>query len=345
MTANKKAVQVRIDAGTASQAGHQRAHDLRIGPQPDYVDASRISLNRVLIEPLTGVLLREVCETRRSQRETKRAMKSNAAVCVSGIITFGHEAQPLFEALTTEQQDAAFREVAEAVAARIGTTVSGLVFHSDEAAPHAHFQCPAVALDGQPVSKLAKRDALRDMQTIAAEIMGRHAPGIERGKPRWQRIAEGEEYADTVHRSATMMRAVLPAEIAEAEAKLAETAKALATNIERAAKARADLDKAVFQNGVESDKATKIRKRAETYEKRVKAAETKVANATDELEAMQASLAKIERSTVSAVANLEKLQGETVETKATLDGLEKSVAQKKTKIDSLRMRLQSLNAA
>ena len=40
MPANSKAVQVRIDGATASQIGGQRAHDLRIGVQPDYVAQS-----------------------------------------------------------------------------------------------------------------------------------------------------------------------------------------------------------------------------------------------------------------------------------------------------------------
>ena len=72
-----------------------------------------------LVAPLAGPELRETCEARRSQRQTQRAMKSNAAICVSGIITFGHEAQPIFAALTSNQQDAAYREVAEAIAGNL----------------------------------------------------------------------------------------------------------------------------------------------------------------------------------------------------------------------------------
>lgn len=244
MAANKKAVQVRIDTVTASQAGHQRAHDLRIGPQPEYVDAARSHLNRILIEPLPGVQLREICEARRGQRATKRAMKSNAAVGVSGIITFGHEAQPIFAALAPDDQDRAYREVAEAVADRIGTTLTGLVIHRDEAADHAHFQLPGFTLDGKPVSQVAKREALRDMQTLAAAIMQRYAPGIERGKSRFQRIAEGESYADTIHKSATDMRERLPREIKAAEAdrdqrrsQAEEAREVMWANIESAGKA------------------------------------------------------------------------------------------------------------
>lgn len=345
MAANKKAVQVRIDPGTASQAGHQRAHDLRIGPQPDYVDPTRSHLNRVLIEPLSGLDLRAICETRRSQRETKRGMKSNAAVVISGIITFGHDAQPIFEALTPAQQDAAYQEVAEAVAARIGTTVSGLVTHGDEAAGHAHFQCPGVTLDGLPVSKFAKREALRDIQTIAAEIMARHAPGIERGKSRWQRIEEGESYADTVHKGAADMRHRLPAEIAAKEAELAEVAAKLDTNRDRLAKAEADLAKAIAANGAESDKAEKIRKRAATYETRATKAQAEADRITAELDAARASLARIEDAKTRAQSDLAGIEARKEAAAAELDGLTGAVAQKKTKIASLQARLRTLNAA
>ena len=119
LASNPRAAQVRIEAASASRAGGQRAHDLRLGPQPSYVDADRTHLNRVLIQPWTGVELRRESERRRAQRPTKRAMKSNAGVGVRGIITFGHEAQTLFEQLSPEEQDAAYRELAEAIARRL----------------------------------------------------------------------------------------------------------------------------------------------------------------------------------------------------------------------------------
>jgi len=154
---NPRAAQTRIKGKNAGAVGGQRAHDLRIGPQPDYVDASRAHLNRVLIAPQTGTQLRTICEDRRKLRTTTRAMKSSAAVGVVGIITFGHEAQKIFDALTLEQQDAAYRETAEAIAERLNTTLTGLVAHGDESAAHAHFQLPAYDLTGHPVSETAKR--------------------------------------------------------------------------------------------------------------------------------------------------------------------------------------------
>ena len=118
---------------SAVAIGGQRAHDLRIGPQPSYVDADRSDLNRVLIDPLTGTKLRSICQERRALRQTDRAMKSSASVGVAGIITFGHEAQQIFDRLPPEQQDAAYRETAEAIAARLNTTLTGLVVTSMKA--------------------------------------------------------------------------------------------------------------------------------------------------------------------------------------------------------------------
>jgi len=218
---NSRAAQTRIKGKSAGGIGGQRAHDLRIGPQPDYVDASRAHLNRVLIEPQTGTQLRKICEERRALRTTTRAMKSSAAVGVIGIITFGHEAQKIFKALTPEQQDAAYHETAEAIATRLNTTLTGLVTHGDESAPHAHFQLPAYNLTGRPVSETAKRAALRDLQTITAEVMARHAPGIERGRSKTDRLKAGATPAEVVNRAVAQLHDELPIEAAQLDAKIA----------------------------------------------------------------------------------------------------------------------------
>ena len=148
-------------------------------------------------------------------------MKSSAAVGMAGIITFGHEAQKIFEGLTPDQQDAAYLETAKTIAKRLNTTLTGLVVHCDESAPHAHFQLPAYDLAGHPVSETAKRGAMRDLQTITAEVMGRHAPGIERGRSKLDRLKAGATPAEVVNRSVAQLHDELPFEIAAKEAQLA----------------------------------------------------------------------------------------------------------------------------
>lgn len=262
---NTRAAQVRIKTKTAKSVGGQRAHDLRIGPQPGYVDISRTYLNRILITPETGTFLRKTCERRRSLRPTVRAMKSSAAVGVAGIITFGHAAQNIFKTLTQDQQDTAYRKTAEAIAKRLNTTLTGLVVHSDESAPHAHFQLPAYDLTGHPISETAKRDVLRDLQTITGEIMGRHAPGIERGWSKLDRLKAGATPAEVVNRSVAQLHDELPLEIAAKEAKLAELEAKIEKNERLAARA---LEKAATNEG----NAEKALKNAALYEQRAEKA-------------------------------------------------------------------------
>ena len=338
MAGNTSAVQVRIALANLGNAGGQRAHDLRIGPQPSYVVAERTPLNRIVQKPLRGAELRGICVERRDQRETRRAMRRDAAVAVNGIVTFGHAAQAIFETLDPEQQDEAYAAVVEAVAARLRTTVSGLVVHLDESAPHAHFQLVGVTDDGLPVSKLAKIAALRDLQTIAAQVMARHAPGIERGTPKALRLAAGEDYADVVHRSVKELHADLPVEIAVLEGR-AEAARMKAEKNERLAEtARA--------KAIEDDaRADRAAQRAETYERRAE-------NARVELERLSAEVARLrglaeatETRRADGQAALDRVGGALTIARRDLADVDAALAQKKTTIAGLRERLRSLSVA
>lgn len=312
MAANEKAVSTRLEP---SRSG-QRAHDLRLGPQPEYVDAERSHLNRVLIEPLTNDALRDEWHEVKNRIGKKGKIRSNQNLSYAGIITFGHEAQGIFEGLTSEQQDAAFLEVGQKIAERFNTRLTGMVFHRDETAPHAHFQLRGMADDGTMLSQVVKRGALREVQDITAEIMARYAPGIERGKDKWVRIEEGEDFAATVNRSVKQLHEDLPAEIAAKEAELAEAQAKLQTNLERLAKAKK-------QTTEEGAKAEKARKRVETYERRADTAREDVAN----LESI-----------------LENLRKRRSELEADNRALDETLAQKKTNVTSLRARKAALLA-
>lgn len=255
---NPRAASVRVHPEKASGYKSQRVHDLRRGKQPAYVNGDLTHLNRTLIEPPTPGALSKICAARRSIRETQRGMKSGTNVAYVGIITFGIEAQVLFRALDDAAQDAAYLEVAQAVADRLNTTVEGLVVHNDESAPHAHMTFPAYDLDGQPLTKSAKRDALLKIQDDLAEIMGRHAPGIERGRSRRARIEAGASVADTINRSVRQLHADLPAEIAAKERELAEASA-------RVDEMRSRVEKLEAQNALTDKEA----KRLETYRKRL----------------------------------------------------------------------------
>lgn len=320
MAANSHAVSVRIAPSSAGQT----AHDLRLGPQPEYVNADLSYLNRTLISPLTNEALRDEWRDVKERVGKGGKIRSNQNLGYAGIVTFGSEAQKIFEQLSIKQQDAAFLEVGQKIADRFKTELTGMVSHLDETALHAHFQLRGIADDGSMLSQSVKRGALREVQDIAAEVMGRHAKGIERGKGKWQRMEEGEDYAATVNRSVKRLHDDLPAEIIAKEAKLAKAKAKLKTNLVRLAKARK-------QASEEGDRAKKAAKNAALYEGRADTARETIAdlNATlDNLHQVKSKL-EVDNSILSGV-----------------------LAQKKTKVTSLRekkasliTRLQTLNAA
>src|SRR5690606_6669224 len=75
---------------------------------------------------------------------------------------------------------------------------------------------------GQPLTRSMKKGALIEFQDILAEVMGRHAPGIERGRSRAARIEAGADPAAIIHRTVRQLHADLPAELAAKEAELAD---------------------------------------------------------------------------------------------------------------------------
>lgn len=214
---NPRAASVRLEGKSLSQAYGQRRHDWRIGPQPKYVDPARKSLNRPLIEPRPVSKIRDEVLALRTARGAKRAMKSNAAVVTAGIITFGIEAQEMFLALTREQQDEAFRNLARAVAERLDTSLEALMVHCDESAIHAHFELRACNWSGIPLAKATRPTLMIELQDLVFEVMSRHCPGIERGNRKYDRLAAGEDYAATVHKSVRQLHHDLPLEVARLE--------------------------------------------------------------------------------------------------------------------------------
>ncbi|MDE4061916.1 plasmid recombination protein [Phaeobacter gallaeciensis] len=217
---NPRAGSVRIAADTMSGYSGQRRHDLRIGTVPKYVDEKRVHLNRVLIAPPTPAEMREIAQARRARRDTQRAMKSNAAVATAGIITFGSEAAQMFEALSQEDQDAAFRDLAEAVAAHLNTSLHALVVHLDEATIHAHFALCAYDDDGVPLSRATRPAILSELQDLTAEILQRYCPEIERATRYGDRLAAGAEWADVIHKTVKQLHRELPGDLAAKRAEL-----------------------------------------------------------------------------------------------------------------------------
>jgi hypothetical protein len=159
-------------------------------------------------------------------------MAKDAAVSISGIVTFSTDAQPAIDALPKAEQDRRFLLAAEAVADHLGTDVAGVAVHRDESAIHCHFTLYGFGQDGQPVSRKLKKKVLSQLQDVAATAFG--DLGITRGKRISERIRDGEPYSKTINRSVRELHRDLPVELATAQAKVAEVQKQVAdTRAER----------------------------------------------------------------------------------------------------------------
>lgn len=218
---NPRAASIRLETRNASRLYYQRGHDLRNGKLPGYVDPDRLDLNRVLIPYPRVCEVRDICKERRSQRETERAMSRTVSIAMTGIITFGAEAAVMFNRLSSAQQDAAFRDLVQATADRLNTSVSGLTVHLDETTIHAHFELVGYTHDGHPLSQRTRPGIFSELQDLTAEIMGRHCPGIERGRRYGERLAKGAEFREVLHRSVKQLHHDLPHDLAEAAAEVA----------------------------------------------------------------------------------------------------------------------------
>ncbi|MBI1492449.1 plasmid recombination protein [Halocynthiibacter styelae] len=216
-TEQSKAISIRVKHAHRSRYKNQRRHDLRVGHQPGYVDGDRAGLNRVILDLPMPAEITKRAKALRERTNPSRAMRADAAVATIGIITFGHAAKPIFEALTPEEQDAAYLEVAERIADEYGTTLRGLVVHADETAPHAHVVWDCRDHDGVPMSHVMKGSRLQD---IAAEVIAQHAPDIVRGVRKSTRIARGDKPSQIYNRSVQQLHQELPFEVAAKEQEL-----------------------------------------------------------------------------------------------------------------------------
>lgn len=302
---NPHAAQIRLAPATPIKTAGQRKHDLRIGKQPAYVDADKSSSNRVLIAPKTATEMSKRAGERRARKPRKRAMKSNASVSFSGIITFGHLAHLKFEQLTPEQQDAAFLDLAQSVADSHKVDLTGLVVHVDEAGLHAHFQMDAYDETGNALSDEIDCVALRKVQDMAGEVMGRHAPGIERGHRKLDRLEAGANYDDVTYKKPAAMRRAFAQDIEDAEFTIGEL----------------EEDKRILRNRVskleayESDLSAKGKKQLEIAQRRLEAKEAAI-------QETEATLERLRQSTVAATEGAQKAAESLDEAKAEHDALE-----------------------
>jgi hypothetical protein len=277
-------VSTRVKHLTSGKAAGQRRHDERVGVIPEYVDRERTKDNSVIQPTMLESEARRRCEHLRAQNPHSRAMKSNAAVITSGIITFGNAAQKVIVDLPVDEQNAIYQDIADKIAERLETRLVGLSVHRDESAPHAHYAMLAVNKHGNPLSKTIDKATARALQDIAGEVMAAHQqPQITRGKPKLQRIKDGEPAWKWINMTVTELHEALPRQLSTLR-EIAGDAQAMLDDIyqrqddadsllkEKMDKVRyyeALAEKAKAQAELENANLEKLKKRVSTYENRV----------------------------------------------------------------------------
>ncbi|RME55883.1 hypothetical protein D6779_11680 [Candidatus Parcubacteria bacterium] len=290
-------ISVRLAAKTAKGHGGQTAHDLRKAADLEYVDYQRSPRNSILIKPAPGYELREICEARRNQRQTKRSMKSNARVAFEGIITFSKLAQPIIEALPLNEQDDIFHQVAEKIAEYLNTSLHGLVVHRDESALHAHFTLAGYDMNGNPLTQTVKRQQCIQIQDVAAEVV-QHL-GIGRGKSKIERIKDGEPLNAYINRTVRELHYDLPNEAdavkANLQAKIEELEQKATEAEARIQKATRNLERTEQKLKEAGEENERLQKRLQTYQRRLETAQAELEETTQKLEEARSELARLQK--------------------------------------------------
>jgi len=207
---------------------NQLKHDRRDNKYiPKYIDKNRSGENVVIVDSklahITGYQYLEylnkhrqhIFENGESGLKRKRLLTKNNNIAYSGIITFGTEAQKIVMA-DRERLKQLYENVVKRICQEYGTGCIQLIAHFDEQAPHAHFILRMMRKDGTLLN--LKQKDMKRIQDIAGEVCREMGFDIARGKPKEERMRDGEPMHKYVHRSVRELHHVLPNAIEEREA-------------------------------------------------------------------------------------------------------------------------------
>lgn len=193
--------------------GHRR-HDLRIGPQPGYVDENR-SVNNTELFMCPGYGPDAV-----KQKLTRRIDKDEAVLDARRLnntrarrlwrrtlLTFSHDAQV---SLGDYWPDEEAMNVMQSFAFRHEIRLLSVIGHRDESAVHYHALFENISHSGRAVVfTSAQLSGEQDLAATHFEHLG-----IGRGQYKTKRIENGEPVSKTINRSVRQLHADLPNEIA-----------------------------------------------------------------------------------------------------------------------------------
>lgn len=235
----------------------------------------------------------EMFESGKSGLKRNRKLTKDNNIAYSGVITFGKEAQEILKG-DRERLNQLYVNIVKRICKEFGTGAFSLVAHYDEQAPHAHFVLRMIQKDATILD--LKQNDMKRIQDIAGEVCAEMGLDITRGKPKEERIKDGEPMHTYVHRSVRELHNSLPNAIEEKESilkgleeeisqlsarvgTLNEEIKRLEEQQDRRirdiedkerliSKAQRQLDDLLKTGKEESEKTRKLMKRIETYERR-----------------------------------------------------------------------------
>lgn len=198
------------------QYKRRKAHDMRQQKKmPGNIDQARICLNTVAIPtPSAKEALEMITQTKADARARQRFNPARNNLVYDGILSFSHDAQKIVHALPDKEQLRRIMQSINGVCELHKGRLIGLTIHRDEYALHVHFQILAAGDDGRML-RIGPRDCSR-RQDVAA--MAWSDLGITRGKPKRERIADGESWRETNKMNVARLHDDLPRELAELEA-------------------------------------------------------------------------------------------------------------------------------
>ena len=257
---------------TSNVAGRV-AHDFRTRT-PSYADPERGHLNAVLHgQPVEQADLRAELEGLHLER-TGRRRRRDSALIWEGIITFSHDA----DLTDRKAYDAAAQQLVDEIAACHGFSPAlWLVRHEDESRPHYHFAFANAHTETAKPVRLSPND-MRQLQDLAGLCF--EPLGLTRGKPKEQRVADGEPAHKWINRSVRQLHNDLPAEIEALRQHIEELEEKERKAAERLAKTQAKLEQAQGEN-------KRLQKRLETYQRRLEATRSDLEQAQTEIERLQ----------------------------------------------------------
>lgn len=346
-----KTVSVRLSRLKPNQYHNQLKHDRRESKYiPKYIDKSRIGENVVIFDSklahITGYeylnLLNKhrqnIFQSGESGLKRKRLLTKNNNIAYSGVITFGKEAQEIVMK-DRERLKLLYANIVRRICQEYGTRCIQLIAHFDEQAPHGHFVLRMMRKDGTLLD--LKQKDMKRIQDIAGEVCREMGFDITRGKPKDERIRDGEPMHTYVHRSVRELHNSLPNAIEEKEVivkdledqisrltaqkemlideirKLEEQRDKKISDIEDKerliAKAERQLKELKQKGEEESEKAKKLEKRIKTYERRKENYEKELSQLEVQLEVKRKELVETENTIIqnqSKIERSEKLEQE-----------------------------------